>query len=183
MSESRRWARAPGAVRAWFIAIGGFALCAACQSLPPTETPGQPSAEVRTEVEAAANQFVAAMERLDADAALRTMAAIPEFRHLDNEGHVMDFETGKRAIHQWFSMASSQKANGKRRDIAVLSRDVALYVWQGTLSVALKDGSRLEAPSYSVSILFKRIDGAWKIVFWQESGEIRSAPKTAGLQP
>jgi hypothetical protein len=177
MSQSRR------CVQAWFVAVAGFALCAACQSVPPAQSAEQFSAEVRTEVEGAANQFVAAMERLDAEAALQTMAAVPEFRHLDNEGHVMDFDTGKRAMHQWFSMASFQKANGKRHDIAVLSRDVALYVWQGSLTVALKDGSRLEAPSYSVSILFKRLDGAWKIVFWQESGEIRSAPKTAGLQP
>ena len=144
----------------------------ACQHLPAPALTDAKQIAIRAEVMRTAEEFVAAMERLDADASAGYMADDVEFRHADNEGHVMDFAAGRRAMKTWFTAAVSQKATPKRREVVVVSPDTALYVWQGSIQVDLKDGSRLRAPAYAVSALFKLVDGSWKILFWQESGEI-----------
>lgn len=151
-----------------------------CQHLSPAALSEGKQGEIRAEVTRVADDFVAAMERLDADAAAGHLAESAEFRHADNEGHVMDFATGRRAMNAWFTAAASQKATPKRREVVVVSSDTALYIWQGSIQVNLADGSRLQAATYAVSALFKLIDGSWKIIFWQESGEIAPGPASGG---
>jgi ketosteroid isomerase-like protein len=151
-----------------------------CQNIAPVVLPDAKQAEIRAEVIRTADGFMAAMERLDITAATKNLADVPEFRHADNEGHVMDYATGKRAMGAWFAAATSQAATTKRREVVVLAADTALYIWQGAIQVNLKDGSRLQAPAYLVSALFKKMNGQWKIVFWQESGDVSPVTKAAG---
>jgi len=139
--------------------------CLGCQHVYPTTVSDPQQAAIRSEISQVAENFIAALEQVDASSAMSFLAEVPEFRHPDNEGHLFDYAGTKRAMSGFYAVASSQRITTKRHAILVLDPDAALYVWQGSVSVNLKSGAQLSAADFNVSALFKRIDGRWKILF------------------
>ena len=127
-------------------------------------------AAVREEVARAMQNFVAACERADLAGTLAFMADVPEFRYADPEGKLLDYATAKQGLGEWFGQCSAQRVLPQRQEIAVLGIDAALVEWHGALELVLKDGAVLRADPYNASFLFRRMDGAWKIVYQHESG-------------
>ena len=156
--------------------------CFGCQNISQSALSASRQAEIRAEISQVADNFLAALEHVDANAAMAFLADVPEFRHADNEGHLMDYAGQRRGMNGFFAVATSQKTSTKRQEVVVLGPDSALYIWQGSVTVNLKNGAQLASPTFVVNALFKRIDGTWKVLYWQESGTLTQSPKESAVR-
>ena len=127
-------------------------------------------AAIRQEVDHAMKGFIAGCERIDVGSTLKFEADVPEFRFADTDGQLYDYPAFKKNLTTLFAGSSAQKIITQRQEIAVLGIDAALVEWHGALELVLKDGAVLRADPYNASFLFRRMDGAWKIVYQHESG-------------
>ncbi|MFC3880070.1 nuclear transport factor 2 family protein [Algoriphagus namhaensis] len=58
----------------------------------------------------------------------------------------------------------------------LINKDNALVVVSGKLNVVLTDSTQVIYEPYVCSILFRKIDDAWKISYFQQASEIASSP-------
>jgi len=126
-------------------------------------------ADVHSGVREAANRGLAAAMSLNAEEMMQMVAQSPDFRYVDGEGHRFDYAGMRKEVSEWFSGLSVQTMTATSSEVIVLAPDVALYISQGTLHVTLRSGARLRMAPFSLSLLFKRVKGAWLVSFWEES--------------
>jgi proline iminopeptidase len=132
----------------------------------------QPTDEtaIKVEVAKAMDDFKAAVEKVDLAAVLAIAADVPEFRYVMPDGSVIDFAGWKQGHIDYFATVAAHRFFPKSQDIAVLASDTALVTWKGAMEVVPKDGAVLRVDPFAATFLFKRIDGAWKLVHQNESG-------------
>jgi steroid delta-isomerase-like uncharacterized protein len=148
-------------------AVLGLAAVSAC-SAPLSE---KKQAAIRQEVSQVMQDYIAACERVDCAAAMKFAADVPEFRFADIDGKQYDYAGFNRfSTEFWAGLSAMKITNPRNQEILVLGPDTALVIWHGALDVTQKGGSALRWDDYSVTFLFKRLGGAWKIVFQEESG-------------
>jgi ketosteroid isomerase-like protein len=150
-------------------------------AIPALATPlsEKKQAAIRQEVVQAMQDLIAAVEHADCAAALKFTADVPEFRFADIDGQQYDYAGFKKLTTEAFAGLSALKFP-RNHDILVLGPDTVLVLWHGALGMTQKDGSALHWDNYSITSLFKRLGGTWKIVFQHESGLPAQPAKTAG---
>lgn len=141
---------------------------------PPPFTEAQ-QASVRREVEQAFDAFYAACGRLDVAAALAANADSPSFRFVDVEGRVYDGAATGTSWTQIFESLAGARYQTAKLEITPLDPGRALVLWQGAAECTQKDGVAFRYETVSWTILFQRLNGAWKIVHFHESAP---PPKT-----
>ena len=164
--------------------LAAAGLAGAALSAPLTE---KEQAAIRQEVTAVMQDYTVACERVDFAGALKFAAESPEFRYADTDGKLYDYPAFKKLLGEIFAPFTAQKAFTQRQEITVLGPDAALVAWHGALELTQKDGAVLRSDPYNVTCVFKRLGGAWKIVYQHESGlppqPVASASAGAAIAP
>lgn len=126
-------------------------------------------AAIQQEVTRAYAEFVLACERVDLAGALRAYPGTPDFHHAVMDGAIAEFPRFREILADFLASCTAQKAFTKRQEVYVTGPDTALLVWSGALEIIWKNRPVQRLEPYSVTFLFRRIGGEWKIVFQHES--------------
>jgi hypothetical protein len=57
-------------------------------------------------------------------------------------------------------------------DVKVLTKDIVLCAWKGKGTVTLKAGDKMTYDPDALTLVFRKIDGKWKIAYSHESATI-----------
>ena len=155
-------------------------LAVGCSAPPPVEPSPEERAVITAEVDATVKRYLAAMERADAAEAFGYVVAPPGYQYVDSDGHLYDDADARRFIREALAKVAVQKGTPRKVAVQVLGRDTALCAWSGAVSVTPKSGPALTSDPLHVTLLLRRVDGAWRVAYQQESSQLPlPAPRAA----
>ena len=153
-----------------------FAFIALAASIAFAAQPkaGAPLTEVqRTQILREAKAVVRAMgdaaQRLDIDGAAKDFIEGPDLILVGSEGQPVGRQDLREGLGALYASLASMRFTTLREEARVLAPDLVLYVWTYKVEGAQKKGAAWVIDTETASFLLRRIDGARKFVFFQES--------------
>jgi hypothetical protein len=156
----------PGAL-AILLALASSAFASeSAQQAPLTDAQ---SAQIVQEARAVIKDLGDACQRLDVDAALKDALDGPGLLMVPSEGMIMDPRSLREGLRAFYAALSSMRFTTLREGSRVLAPDLVLHVWTYEVEGTSRKGVRWFIDTETASYLLRKIDGAWKFVFFQES--------------
>ncbi|MGB8634875.1 MAG: nuclear transport factor 2 family protein [Rhodanobacteraceae bacterium] len=154
----------------------------ACSREPGKLTDAQRTA-IADEVSQAGNAFEAAAEQLEPDLFKSYVHNSPKFVFLTPDGQSLGYDQAVKLWSQFISAFASQNNTMRHTRVIVLSRDTAIYSWEGAVHLTTKDGTILKAAPFSGTDVFRKVGTSWKIIYIHESGPPPSPVTNAATPP
>ncbi|MGA7297098.1 MAG: nuclear transport factor 2 family protein [Rhodanobacteraceae bacterium] len=154
----------------------------ACSREPDALTTTERTA-IADEVSQAGEDFETAAERLDPDLLKSYVYKSPEFAFLTPDGQYLDYSEASQLWSQFVSGFASQSNSMRHSHVTVLSRDTAIYSWEGAVQLTTKDGTLLRSAPFSGTDVFRKVGDTWKIIYIHESGPPPAPVAKAATQP
>ena len=137
------------------------------------------SAKVIEEASAVTRAMAEASERLDVDAATKDFLLGPETLAVGSDGEIADPRAYREGLRAFYASLSRLHFTTRREEFRVLAPDAVLYLWSYKVEGTSKDGGDWVIDVETVSFLLRKIEGAWKFVYFQES----AAPPRRATMP
>ncbi len=118
------------------------------------------------------DSMVAAMDRLDAPAGLQFYWDSPDFMAINADGSISDYRALKKMGEEGAKTIASMTISRSKVDFTVLANDAAICTWKSAGTVALKSGTKMTYDPDMLTLVFRKIDNKWKIIYTQESATI-----------
>ncbi|MPR35348.1 YybH family protein [Salmonirosea aquatica] len=127
---------------------------------------------IEKEISALTTAFFQDVEKLDIEACMAYFEDTPEFLAVNPDGTPGDYTSLKKLNADAFDQFATMAVTPKKEVIRILSDTQVLYTVFTTMNFTLKTGEKMKLDEAG-TMLFTKIDGAWKATFYHESG---SAP-------
>ncbi|HTY38207.1 MAG TPA: DUF3804 family protein [Bacteroidota bacterium] len=144
----------------------------ACTQKQSDQLSQQQKDQIRTELRTVVDSMIATSLKLDADAGLQFYWDSPEFLAINPDGSQCDFQALKKMGIEGVKTIASMTLSTSHADISVYAKDLALCTWIGKGEVVLKSGDKMTYDPDALTLLFRKIDGKWKIAYSHESAAI-----------
>ena len=125
-------------------------------------------ATLMNEVKPVLTQIIQGSESGNIDKALEPYWNAPEFISVGN-GQVNDFNGFKDGNKQYFEVLDSQKFTEKDTKYTFLDNKTVIATWCGTGLASLKDSQKLNIDPYVATLVFRKMNEGWKVVYTHES--------------
>lgn len=160
-------------------------LFAAGCSSPAKETPTQTTdastmttehkQAIEQEISSLVKEFFQQVQKLDIEACMTYFKNTPDFQAVNPDGTFGDYNALKKLNADGFSQMKTLSVVPAKEVIRVLTDSLVLYTFSMEQNATLKTGQKLKFEHVAGTMLFTKINGAWKATFYQESA---SAPVT-----
>lgn len=145
-------------------------------TLPDTQR-----AQLIREVKAVTTAMGNASQRLDIDTAMKDWLDSPVSLVIGSDGQIADPQALRESLRTFYGSLASLRFTTIREEFRVLAPDLVLHAWCYKVEGTGKKGSRFVIDTETASLLFRKVNGAWKIVFFQESASpYKQVPAEAG---
>lgn len=124
-----------------------------------------------TSIKPVLSQIIENSETGNLDKAIEPYLNSPEFIAVGN-GQVLDFNGLKEGNRQYFDALVSQKFTEKDIKYTFIDNKTVIATWCGMGLANLKDGQKLNIDPYVATLVFKKMDGVWKVIYTHESNII-----------
>lgn len=91
------------------------------------------------------------------------------FLHFSSDGKMRNYEEFKKICTEYYNALKEQKITTIQKKIHVIDTHLAVVGWTGNIIALFKNGDTMRMNNYSVTSVFKKIDGKWKIIHSHES--------------
>jgi hypothetical protein len=148
--------------------------------------------QIRKEIKAVGDSIMSRIERLDArwiDYYLDS----PDWGMVNADGSRWDYQTFKNVQPDFFNSIISWKWTTTRQDFIFITKDIVICAWDGKDETIMKSGDKIAADSvlnnlyatdetmlmlgdkitfdpHAYTMVFKKIEGQWKIIYQHDSG-------------
>ena len=92
-----------------------------------------------------------------------------DFIYVETSGAFYDKTAYKNMVLQFYAPLSSEIIAKGTEKYTYLSDDNVLWSYSGSLIATYKNGQEAKYDPFGMSMLFRKIDSKWKVVFLQES--------------
>lgn len=123
---------------------------------------------IEKEISALMNGFFQNVEKLDIEACMAYFEDTPEFLAVNPDGTPGDYTSLKKLNAAAFDHFATMAVTPKREVIRILSDTQVLYTVFAGMDFSLKTGEKMKLEEAG-TMLFTKIDGAWKATFYHES--------------
>jgi ketosteroid isomerase-like protein len=126
--------------------------------------------KIRNEIQTVITQIRDAAANVDSTKLYNAFDfADKDFTCFDIDGTPYDQSAYRQMVHEFYGPLQSEIiAEGKER-FTYLSEDNVLWNYSGALTATFKNGKKATYDPFAMTMLFKKINGKWKVVFLQES--------------
>jgi len=93
----------------------------------------------------------------------------PAFLHFSADGKMRNYEEFKKICSEYYTSLKQQKLSTITEKFNVVDTDLVITGWTGNIIAQFKNGDEMIMNDYSVTNVFKKIDGNWKIIHSHES--------------
>lgn len=91
------------------------------------------------------------------------------FLHISADGKMRNYDEYKLVCTQYYTSLAHQEIATISEKINVIDKNIAVTGWTGNITAQFKNGDTMIMKNYSVSNVFNKIDGNWKIIQSHES--------------
>lgn len=140
-----------------------------CTSQEPKPLTDSEKEAIKIEVKKEFTAMVDACTKVDVQTALKYYWDSPDFMGFGVDGAIIDYALFKKTNEDFFEAAQSVQFPSLKEEIKVLTNDQVIFIWQYKADIVLKAGERMTFDQVGVTFLYKKIEGAWKIVYYHES--------------
>ena len=111
--------------------------------------------------------FIICSRRLDAY--LGSYAETPDFLAISADGVIRNYPRFAEICKQYYNSLKEQKLATTHETFQVLDDFTVLLCWSGNIDAYFKNGDIMKMQNYTVTYLFRKIGGRWKIIYAHES--------------
>ena len=162
-------------MRRFVLAAFALTVLAACQPAT-TELTEEQKAEIAAEVRDVVGEYTDAIEAADLDGWMSYWSSEPEQFFQGQPALFVNrltilptMENIRTAWESAFDARSAHDLVAENEYVAVVGEDAALYVFDGTFSISDTLGNTTEPAPYTVSIVWVRQSGEWKVLHRHQS--------------
>lgn len=93
----------------------------------------------------------------------------PSFIHISADGSMRNYHEFREICSEYYNNIALQKIVTLNEKINVIGLNIVVTGWTGKITALFKNGDTIIMNNYSVSNLFNKINGNWKIIQSHES--------------
>lgn len=137
-----------------------------------TQAPELSSQEKETakkEISGRIEEIIKGAKGLDVEAAAKPYSSDPDFKIVNPDATVTDLKTMKNIQAQGFKTLASLNFTTIKQDFTFLAKDLVMCTWTGINEFELKTGEKMKIEPYVGSMLFRKRDNEWKIIYAHET--------------
>ena len=136
--------------------------------------PGRPLSDaekdkIKGEVKAVGDSIISRIERMDVRW-VDYYADSPDWGMVNADGSRWDFKFLKNFQPEFFNSIISWKWTSSHQDFKCISKDIVIYAWDGKDVTVMKTGDKITCDPHAYTLIFKKIDGQWKVIYSHDSG-------------
>jgi hypothetical protein len=147
---------------------------------------------ITKEIMTVGDSIMAKVEGLD-EGWLDYYAETPDWGMANSDGSRWDYQTTKNVQPDFFNSIISWKWTTTHRDLKFLSKDIVLCAWDGKDETIMKPGDKVKVDTlinnmynkemttlragdkivinpHTYTLIFKKINGFWKVIYSHDSG-------------
>lgn len=147
------------------LALFLFVGCTKQKPIPMTQ---QEQENTKKEIKDAVNLITQGLEKLNAENAFQTYLNTSDFILFTVYGTMADYQEAKNEHVAWFKTLASIKVTTLKEEFRFLPDNIVIYPWLCKFEITLKTGEQL-AVNFGVTMIFRKIDNQWKVVYQQTS--------------
>jgi ketosteroid isomerase-like protein len=91
------------------------------------------------------------------------------FLQISSDGKMRNYEEFKNICTEYYNMLKEQKISTIFEKLNVIDNNLAILSWTGNIIAQFRNGDTMKMKNYSITNVFKRIEGKWKIIHSHES--------------
>lgn len=92
-----------------------------------------------------------------------------DFTYVETSGAFYDKTAYKNMVRQFYAPLTSEIIAKGTEKYTYLSAENVLWSYSGALVAIYKNGQEVRYEPFGMSMVFRKVDGKWKVVFLQES--------------
>lgn len=108
-------------------------------------------------------------ERAEGDLFLNYYDNSPTFLHVSSDGRIRNYEEFKRICIEYYNKLKQQSISTITKKFNVLDPNLVIFGWTGNIIARFNNGDTMKMNDYSITNVFKKIGGKWKIIHSHES--------------
>ena len=93
----------------------------------------------------------------------------PDFLSISADGKRSDYQEFKKLCGEYYSGLEKQTLITTQQKLQIIEKNLVIVSWTGNITAYLKNGDTIKMNNYSITSLFKKTDGKWKIIYDHES--------------
>lgn len=91
------------------------------------------------------------------------------FIHFSGDGKMRNYEEFKKVCGEYYTTLKRQKLSTITEKFNAIDTNLVIVGWTGNITAQFKNGDSMNINSYSVTNVFKKIDGKWRVIHSHES--------------
>jgi ketosteroid isomerase-like protein len=143
-------------------------IIAGCTQQQSDQLTQQQQDQIKKEIKVVSDSIIARLERLDTTW-LDYYADSPDWVMFGADGSQWDYQTTKNA-QAIFASVASYKWTTTYEHFVIVTKDVVIAASQNKDEMTMKSGEKITYDPHAYTLVFKRIDGTWKVVYSHDSG-------------
>lgn len=147
--------------------LGIFMLACTTQN-PPTMTEIEINSTIN-EVKSMYSQLIDHSKKAELDSFLGYYDSSPYFQSISADGNMSNYEVFKEACSGYYNSLQKQSITTTRQEFQVVDRNLVIVSWTGDIIADLRNGNTIKMTNYSITSVFKKNDGRWKVIHDHES--------------
>ncbi|RYF72356.1 MAG: nuclear transport factor 2 family protein [Cytophagaceae bacterium] len=124
---------------------------------------------IEQEISSLTKAFFQQVEKLDIEQCMTYFANSPDFLAVNPDGTLGDYDALKKLNADGFSQMTTLSVVPKKEVIRVLTDSLVLYTFSMEQNAALKTGQKITFENVAGTMLFAKVNGAWKATFYHEA--------------
>jgi ketosteroid isomerase-like protein len=91
------------------------------------------------------------------------------FLSFSSDGKMSNYEDFKQACRKYYLSLREQTVTTIQEKFNVLDANLVIVGWTGNITAIFKNGEIMKMDNYSITSVFKKVDGSWKVIHDHES--------------
>ena len=129
------------------------------------------SDDIITEVKTVSDELAKSSEQAQLDFFLSCYDNSPAFLHISGDGKMRNYEEFKKTCSEYYTSLKEQKLFTITEKFNVIDSGLVISGWTGNIIAQFKNGDIMTLNNYSITNVFKTIEGKWKIIHSHESSQ------------
>ena len=125
--------------------------------------------QIIAEVKTVFSKITEYSQKAQVDSFLSCYADSPDFLQISADGKVNNYEELKKACTEYYGSLKEQNSITLEEKFQVLDTNLVIMAWRGNIIAEFKNGDEMKMNNYSITSVFKKINGKWKVIHDHES--------------
>lgn len=127
------------------------------------------SGRIIKELKAVSAELTRVSEEARLDSFLSYYDGSPGFVHISSDGVMRNYEAFKNICTDYYTSLQYQEVLTVREEFNVVDAGFVISAWTGNITARFKNGDTMILKNYSITNLFRKTGGHWKIIHSHES--------------